>query len=352
MANIVSKGKQLASKIAKAAGTKKFNFGEAVESMSPEKLNKALVGTQYEGMPYSLKNRVEEGKKLGYKMSTKNSVIASNKKFDSKHYEDIDEDIYDRIRFFSGHTETQLPKKSTWQKMFPSRETKEFEKNVNEEKEIQKRRKEVLKKRKAREEGQATGFRAADQAWEAEGKGSEELWERAKKGNKSKEQVSATPKSGEPVSQDAGGSVETKGDFDNNSGAGRDTVEERARERLSDRDIKNSDKFHVEDKLDTYQGYKARAKELEKQLEKQEISKEDFNKKLGELNEQHGIGAGVDPEKFFLDQINGKATTWDWVRGNNVIEIGAGGALAAGAIASCFSNKGKMSNSELYGQNF
>ena len=162
----------------------------------------------------------------------------------------------------------------------------------------------------------------------------------------------AAPDSGRPVPQDAGGNVETKGNFDDNSGAGRDTVEERGRERLSDRDIKNSDKFHVEDRLDIYQGYKARVKELEKQLEKQEISKEDFNKKLGELNEQHGIGAGVDPEKFFLDQINGKATTWDWIRGNNVIEIGAGGALAAGAIASCFSNKGKMSNSELYGQNF
>jgi hypothetical protein len=42
----------------------------------------------------------------------------------------------------------------------------------------------------------------------------------------------------------------------------------------------------------------------------------------------------------------------DWMMGNHVPQYAAGSLMLGGAVAACFSNKGKMSNSELYGQNF
>jgi len=156
----------------------------------------------------------------------------------------------------------------------------------------------------------------------------------------------AAPKAEEPVPQNAGSS-EVSG-FGGGKGSEESPLDSFFDEQIGTKGISNAKKHHLKSTRDKYQEWRA---EMD-QLNKKGLEGEEYNKELNKINDYYGIKADANPLEHFKSVAGEDPSTWDWVRGNNVIEIGAGGALAAGAIASCFSNKGKMSNSELYGQNF
>lgn len=106
--------------------------------------------------------------------------------------------------------------------------------------------------------------------------------------------------------------------------------------------------FRFDDTIDRARNFSAQVADLAKQG----LSKEDYLKKLDEIYKDYGLQKGVDPLEQFKKRAAEDPTTWDWIRGNKAIEKAGGTLLLGGAVASCFSNKGRMSNSELYGQNF
>lgn len=158
-------------------------------------------------------------------------------------------------------------------------------------------------------------------------------------------ETTAAPKSGEPIPQNASNPpVPPKSDFSNDSGVGsdKDPMDTFFKEKLNTKGLSNADKRKLTRVRDNYQNYNAQKAELAI----------DDTEGLNKLNNEFGLKHGADPIEHFKSQANGEATTMDWVMGNHVPQYAGGAALIGGAVASCFSNKGKMSNSELYGQNF
>lgn len=125
-------------------------------------------------------------------------------------------------------------------------------------------------------------------------------------------------------------------------GAGSDSMNSFFEDKLNTKGLSNADRHKYERVRDDYHNYMAEKGELE------------FGdaEGLSKLNDRYGIKADSDPAAHFRQQANSDATTMDWVLGNHVPQYAAGTMLLGGAVASCFSNKGKMSNSELYGDNF
>lgn len=143
----------------------------------------------------------------------------------------------------------------------------------------------------------------------------------------------AAPKSGEPVSQDAG--------FGGGAGEARNPMEDFFDEKLSAKDISNADRFKFGRIRDSYHNYMA---EIEEAGGNQE--------KIAKVRDKYGMKNATDsPDEHFKAKANEDATTMDWIRGNHVPQYAAGSLMLGGAVAACFSNKGQMSNSELYGQN-
>ena len=127
---------------------------------------------------------------------------------------------------------------------------------------------------------------------------------------------------------------------DFNGGAG-DDMDSFFKGKLEAKGISNADKYHVNRIQDEYKNYRAQIKNAGEDADK-----------IAEVNKSFGIKEGANASEHFKGRANENASTMDWVMGNNVPGYAAGTALLGGAVASCFSNKGKMSNSELYGQNF
>lgn len=125
-------------------------------------------------------------------------------------------------------------------------------------------------------------------------------------------------------------------------GAGSDSMNSFFEDKLNTKGLSNADRHKYERVRDSYHDYMA---------EKGELEAGDVEG-LSKLNDKYGIKADSDPAAHFRQQANSDATTMDWVYGNHIPQYAAGTMLLSGAVASCFSNKGKMSNSELYGDNF
>ncbi len=143
----------------------------------------------------------------------------------------------------------------------------------------------------------------------------------------------AAPKSGEPVSQSAG--------FGGGAGEAKNPMEDFFDEKLSAKDISNADRFKFGRIRDSYHNYMA---EIDQAGGNQE--------KIAKVRNKYGMNNATDsPEEHFKAKANEDATTMDWIRGNHVPQYAAGSLMLGGAVAACFSNKGQMSNSELYGQN-
>ena len=143
----------------------------------------------------------------------------------------------------------------------------------------------------------------------------------------------AAPKSGEPVSQSAG--------FGGGAGATKGPMDDFFEAKLNAKELSNADRHKLERVRDSYQNYMAEIKEANGNQE--EIAK---------VRDKYGIKGQSGPVDHFTAKANEDATTMDWMMGNHVPQYGAGSLMLGGAVAACFSNKGQMSNSELYGQNF
>ena len=158
--------------------------------------------------------------------------------------------------------------------------------------------------------------------------------QKAAKEGKQVGETPAAPKSGEPVSQSAG--------FGGGAGEAKNPMEDFFDEKLSAKDISNADRYKLGRVRDSYHDYMA---EIDKAGgDQEEIAK--VRNKYGMKNETDS------PEDHFKARANEDATTMDWMMGNHVPQYAAGSLMLGGAVAACFSNKGKMSNNELYGQNF
>ena len=149
-------------------------------------------------------------------------------------------------------------------------------------------------------------------------------------------------KQAEQTSPAKGGASAEEGFSNTGAGSEKDPMEDFFSEKLNQDGLSNADKYHIKSSRDNYRNYKA----LEGELEEGDVDGR------AKLNKEFGIGKGVDSDEYFKQQANGEATTMDWIMGNHVPEIGLGTAMAGGAISACFSNKGKMSNSQLYGESF
>lgn len=139
-----------------------------------------------------------------------------------------------------------------------------------------------------------------------------------------------------------GGASAEEGFSNTGAGSDKDPMEDFFSGKLGQDGLSNADKHKFNRVRDDYRNYNA----LKGELEEGDVDG------LAKLNKEYGIGKGIDPAEHFKQQANGEATTMDWIMGNHVPEIGLGTAMAGGAISACFSNKGKMSNSQLYGESF
>ena len=157
-----------------------------------------------------------------------------------------------------------------------------------------------------------------------------------------KQAEQTSPAKGAPPAESGQKAAGDDGFSNTGAGSDKDPMEDFFSEKLSQPGLSNADKYHIKSSRDNYRNYKA----LEGELEEGDVDG------LAKLNKEYGIGKGIDPAEHFKQQANGEATTMDWIMGNHVPEIGLGTAMAGGAISACFSNKGKMSNSQLYGESF
>lgn len=157
--------------------------------------------------------------------------------------------------------------------------------------------------------------------------------QKAAKEGKQVGETPAAPKSGEPVSQSAG--------FGGGAGATKGPMDDFFEAKLNAKELSNADRYKLERVRDSYQNYMAEIKEANGNQE--EIVK---------VRDKYGIKGQSGPVDHFTAKANEDATTMDWMMGNHVPQYAAGSLMLGGAVAACFSNKGKMSNSELYGQNF
>ena len=157
--------------------------------------------------------------------------------------------------------------------------------------------------------------------------------QKAAKEGKQVGETPAAPKSGEPVSQDAG--------FGGGAGATKGPMDDFFKAKLNAKELSNADRYKLERVRDDYQNYMA------------EIGEANGNQEeIAKVRDKYGIKGQSGPVDHFTAKANEDATTMDWMMGNHVPQYAAGSLMLGGAVAACFSNKGQMSNSELYGQNF
>ncbi len=170
------------------------------------------------------------------------------------------------------------------------------------------------------------GKEAADATQKAPGK-VQEIFQKAK------EDARAKLESNQPASQETG--------FGGGVGEATDPLGDFFEDKLNTKGLSNADKHKYQRVQNDYNNYMSEIKNANGDQEK-----------IAGVRERYGVKANADPMEHFRGQANADATTMDWMMGNHVPQYAAGSLMLGGAVASCFSNKGKMSNSELYGQNF
>ena len=75
-------------------------------------------------------------------------------------------------------------------------------------------------------------------------------------------------------------------------------------------------------------------------------------KEIEAINQKYNIGKDTTAAKHFKNIGDGKLNAEDYIWGYKMPQYAVGGAVAWGAISNVFSNKGRQSNSELYGSPF
>ena len=72
---------------------------------------------------------------------------------------------------------------------------------------------------------------------------------------------------------------------------------------------------------------------------------------MKDINSRYGIETG-NAKNYFKEQAQQSPDVGDYIMGYHVPQYAAGGAVLWGAVSSVFSNRGQMSNSQLYGSPF